>query len=72
MAVIITDMKMPNCCAMCEFGKRFDNSSCLCERKPAMPLISDLARKPDWCPLVEYEDTDKIESSVEVIACFTQ
>lgn len=62
MAVIITDMNMPHCCAMCEFGKRFDNSSCLCEHKPAMPLIPDFAKRPNWCPLVEYEDlTDVYE-----------
>ena len=51
MAVIVLDMEMPETCAYCEFGKRFDNGSSLCERKPNEPPVPDWNGKPDWCPL---------------------
>jgi hypothetical protein len=55
MAVILTDMNMPGCCVDCEFGRRFDNSSCLCERLPTRSPVPDFTKRPDWCPLVEVE-----------------
>ena len=52
MAVILSDMDMPSCCVWCEFSKRWDNASCLCERKPMEMPVQD-GDKPEWCPLSE-------------------
>ena len=56
MAVVVTNMNMPGSCAVCEFGRRFDNVSCLCERLPSAPLVQDLTGRPNWCPLKEIQE----------------
>ena len=55
-AVILTDMDMPSCCAWCEFGSRWDNASCMCNRKPMEEPVKDGSPRPEWCPLVEAKN----------------
>lgn len=56
MSIIITDMEMPVGCWCCEFGRRWDNSSSLCDRKPSEPPIEDTNERPYYCPLKEVEN----------------
>ena len=56
MSVILTDMQMPVGCWCCEFGRRWDNSSTLCDRKPFKSPVEDINGRPDYCPLKETED----------------
>ena len=59
MAVIITNMEMPNACYCCEFGKRWDNSSTFCERRPIEPPIEDGCGRPSYCPLKETKEMEE-------------
>jgi len=61
MSVIVMDMKMPVGCWCCEFGKRWDNSSTLCERKPMESPVEDGCKRPSYCPLKEIEDDKEVK-----------
>ena len=56
MSVIISDMKMPMACYACEFGKRWDNGSTMCERKPTETPVLDGTGRPNFCPLEEQRE----------------
>ena len=56
MAIIISDMIMPSSCSYCEFGRRLDNVSTMCERHPSeLPVQDDLGKRPEHCPLQEVD-----------------
>ena len=70
MAVILTDMEMPKHCHGCEFGRRFDNASTFCERKPMEQRINDWDEIPKWCPLLPEDDlqtTEAVPTQVNVL-----
>lgn len=59
MAVVVTDMDMPACCAVCEFRHPFANIGYLCKRKPDKPFVPNGLR-PEWCPLAEVEQNKPV------------
>lgn len=66
MAIIISDMAMPSSCAYCEFGRRLDNVSTICERHPSeLPVRDDLGKRPEHCPLKEIENGETVKNKDE-------
>ena len=57
MSVIVTDMVMPSGCWCCEFGRRWNNASTMCDRKPYEPPVEDRDERPSYCPLKETKET---------------
>lgn len=57
MSVIVTDMVMPSGCWCCEFGRRWNNASTICDRKPCEPPVEDGDERPSYCPLKETKET---------------
>ena len=49
--VFVKDMVMPTTCALCEFGRYWDNGQTFCGRYPAREATIIGSPRPDWCPL---------------------
>ena len=60
MAVMIRDMKMPGCCAACDFcgGLSVAEGGYICDCIEDVCIPDDIVieGRPDWCPLEEVPD----------------
>lgn len=55
MAVLIKDMKMPRCCAECNFSYSSGGFYCDCIERVYIPSGIAMEGRPEWCPLEEVE-----------------